>query len=104
MECEDLVLKNASRELDDPYRQLNNVFSANKRQALKEADEAWLVYRTAHYRSLALPNEPGSMTPVIAIKCEADLTKDRIKILRENFKLFLALPANGEAKEPLKRY
>jgi uncharacterized protein YecT (DUF1311 family) len=94
VECEDLQLKTASRELSDISAQLNRVFNVQERQALQKANAAWLAYRDAHCRSLAMPYDPGSITTVISVKCAADLTRERVRILRENFKMFLELPAN----------
>jgi uncharacterized protein YecT (DUF1311 family) len=89
IECEELQLKTATRELNNLYQQLNKVLNAKERKALSDAQKAWLGYRKAHCYSIALPFEPGSIVPVLTASCFADLTKERVKQLRSGFRNFM---------------
>ena len=89
--CEELEFKNATRDLSELQKELDNVLNPKQQKALEVAHVAWLAYRKAHCASAALPYDPGSMAAIVSITCAADLTKQRVKELRDSFRDVLEL-------------
>ncbi len=56
-----------------------------ERKALDQGQATWLMYRKAQCASAGKIYEPGSATGLVVTTCYADLTKDRVKQLRNDF-------------------
>jgi len=51
--------------------------------ALLEAQRAWITFRDAHCTAVALPNQGGTIHPLIYNSCRAAVTRQRTEQLRE---------------------
>lgn len=73
--------RDANLRLADALAQLNAKISPAGRTRLKSADTAWQQYREAQCAFNAAGTAGGSVHPMIASLCHADLTKQRAELL-----------------------
>jgi uncharacterized protein YecT (DUF1311 family) len=51
--------------------------------ALRKAQRAWITYRDAHCEAIAFQDAGGTARPIDEVVCETDLTRERIKRLKD---------------------
>jgi uncharacterized protein YecT (DUF1311 family) len=85
IQCEQRELDRANKELLEELRHLKNRLQPDEQEALDRGQAAWVAYRDAHCDSIVETYAAGSGGPLAGVKCQADLTKDRIKQLRQSF-------------------
>jgi uncharacterized protein YecT (DUF1311 family) len=76
----------ADVSLNRVYRQLTSKLSDEEKARLKNAQAAWLKYRDANCEFVADQYKGGSMRPMIAAICLADMTTNRTNELRTQIK------------------
>ncbi len=91
-ECEKREFDTANKTLSELLQELKKHLYATERKALDRGQAAWLTYRNAHCDSIVATYGTGSGGPLAGFKCEADLTKDRVKQLRKDFSDSLRAP------------
>lgn len=72
-------------ELNAIYSRSITGLSQSHQSALKKAQRAWISYRDLACHSFGLSTEGGSMQSMLVSNCLADLTRQRIKILADQF-------------------
>ena len=75
--CAAANLRNADSELNRVYRELLAKSSAAGKRALRDAQRAWIAYRDKHCAFETLGTAGGSIRPMLASQCLADLTLAR---------------------------
>ena len=78
--------KAADATLNQVYRQLVAKLEEEEKAQLKEAQTAWLKYRDTNCDFVADQYKGGTMRPMIAAMCLADMTKDRTTELKTQIK------------------
>jgi len=76
----------ADAELNQVYRKLVSILDNEEKAQLKDAQTAWLKYRDANCSFVADQFKGGSMRPMVAGLCLADMTKNRTIELRGQIK------------------
>lgn len=76
----------ADAALNQVYQKLVAMLDDEQKAQLKEAENAWLKYRDAHCDFVADQYKGGSIRPMIAALCLADVTKNRTVELRAQIK------------------
>jgi uncharacterized protein YecT (DUF1311 family) len=95
-QCAYMDFEKADKELNDIYKQaLQNAAETDKEvaeiddayigavKALKKAQRAWIDYRDGHCDGVGYEAVGGSMQPMLIDGCKAQLTRNRVKELRE---------------------
>ena len=95
-QCAYLDLEKADKELNAVYKQaLKSAAEADKMaadmgpdyvgavKAMKKAQRAWIDYRDGHCDGMGYEAVGGSMQPMLIAGCQARLTENRTKELRE---------------------
>lgn len=72
----------ADAELNQVYQQLSSKLSKKRRERLKGAQGAWLVFRDKSATFAASAAEEGTMSPVLEISELTAITKQRVEQLR----------------------
>jgi len=84
--CAALDLTHADEDLDHTYQLAMQSWLGGVEtpagQALLAAQDAWLIYRTAHCDAVAQPYEGGSIQPLIRYSCLTELTRARTEAIR----------------------
>ena len=78
--------KKADATLNKTYQQLVAMLDEEQKLQLKTAENAWLKYRDAHCEFVADQYKGGSMRPMIAAICLADVTSNRATELKNQIK------------------
>jgi uncharacterized protein YecT (DUF1311 family) len=78
--------KAADATLNQVYRQLFAKLDDEQKAQLKNAQNAWLKYRDANCEFVADQYKGGSMRPMIAAICLADVTHNRTTELKNQIK------------------
>lgn len=78
--------KAADGTLNQVYRQLVAKLDAEQKAQLKAAQTAWLKYRDANCEFAADQYKGGSMRPMIAAMCLAEMTTNRTTELKTQIK------------------
>ena len=78
--------KAADATLNQVYRQLLAKLDDEQKAQLKNAQTAWLKYRDANCEFVADQYKGGSMRPMIAAICLADVTQNRSTELKNQIK------------------
>jgi uncharacterized protein YecT (DUF1311 family) len=78
--------KAADATLNQVYRQLFAKLDDEQKAQLKDAQNAWLKYRDANCEFVADQYKGGSMRPMIAAICLADVTHNRTTELKNQIK------------------
>ncbi len=78
--------KAADATLNQVYRQLVAKLNEEEKAQLKEAQTAWLKYRDANCEFVADQYKGGSMRPMIAAICLAEMTQHRTTELKTQIK------------------
>jgi uncharacterized protein YecT (DUF1311 family) len=78
--------KAADAILNQVYRQLVAKLNEEEKSQLKEAQTAWLKYRDANCDFVADQYKGGSMRPMIAAMCLAEMTGNRSTELKAQIK------------------
>ena len=78
--------KAADATLNQVYRQLFAKLDDEQKAQLKNAQTAWLKYRDANCEFVADQYKGGSMRPMIAAICLADITSNRSTELKNQIK------------------
>jgi len=78
------LYEKADKEMSNTYKQaLKKTTDPAKKKLLIEAQRAWIKYKEAHCKSVASEYEGGSFQPQSLYMCLTDITKERIKALKE---------------------
>lgn len=78
--------KTADTTLNQVYRQLVATLDEEQKAQLKEAQTAWLKYRDTNCDFVADQYKGGTMRPMIAAMCLADVTRNRTAELKTQIK------------------
>jgi uncharacterized protein YecT (DUF1311 family) len=78
--------KKADAALNKVYQQLAAMLDEDDKAQLKNAENAWLKYRDTNCEFVADQYKGGSMRPMIAAICLADVTDNRTKELKSQIK------------------
>ena len=78
--------KAADARLNQVYRQFMAKLDEEEKVQLKNAQTAWLKYRDANCEFVGDQYKGGTMRPMIAAICLADVTDNRTKELRAQIK------------------
>jgi len=78
--------KKADGALNKVYQQLAAMLDEDDKAQLKNAENAWLKYRDTNCEFVADQYKGGSMRPMIAAICLADVTDNRTKELKSQIK------------------
>jgi uncharacterized protein YecT (DUF1311 family) len=78
--------KKADATLNKTYQQLTGMLDEEEKTQLKNAENAWLKYRDANCEFVADQYKGGSIRPMIAAICLADVTSNRNTELRNQIK------------------
>jgi uncharacterized protein YecT (DUF1311 family) len=74
--------KKADAKLNQTYQQLAAMLDADEKTQLKNAENAWLKYRDTNCEFVADQYKGGSIRPMIAAICLADVTNNRAAELK----------------------
>ena len=78
--------KKADAALNKTYQQLAAKLDDDEKSQLKNAENAWLKYRDANCEFVADQYKGGSIRPMIAAICLADVTNNRTTELKNQIK------------------
>ena len=78
--------KAADAQLNKTYQLFMSKLDESEKAQLKNAQVAWLKYRDANCEFVADQYKGGSMRPMIAAICLADVTKARVNELKAQIK------------------
>ena len=78
--------KKADATLNKTYQQLAAMLEDEEKGQLKNAENAWLKYRDANCEFVADQYKGGSIRPMIAAICLADVTNNRTTELKNQIK------------------
>ena len=78
--------KAADAELNAAYREFTSKLNAEESAQLKTAQLAWIKFRDANCEFVADQYKGGSMRPMIAAMCLADVTSARASELKAQMK------------------
>ena len=78
--------KKADATLNKTYQQLAAMLEDEEKAQLKNAENAWLKYRDANCEFVADQYKGGSIRPMIAAICLADVTNNRTTELKNQIK------------------
>ena len=78
--------KAADAKLNQVYRQFMTKLDDSEKAQLKDAQTAWLKYRDKNCEFVADEYKGGSMRPMIAAICLAEVTQSRVKELTDQMK------------------
>ena len=78
--------KKADATLNKTYQQLATMLDEEAKPQLKNAENAWLKYRDANCEFVADQYKGGSIRPMIAAICLADVTNNRTTELKNQIK------------------
>jgi uncharacterized protein YecT (DUF1311 family) len=81
--CENTRYQQSDQEMQVAYGQLMNKLEPIRKEKLRRAQRAWIVFRDANAEFLAGAAEDGTLAPLIRISALADLTEARTKELRQ---------------------
>jgi len=84
--CAGNEYKKADAALNKTYQQLAAMLNDEEKAQLKTAESAWLKYRDANCEFVADQYKGGSMRPMIAGFCLADVTNNRTTELKNQIK------------------
>jgi uncharacterized protein YecT (DUF1311 family) len=85
-QCAGKAYQAADATLNQVYQKLMAMLDDEQKAQLKDAQNAWLKYRDAHCDFVGDQFKGGSMRPMIAAMCLADVTKNRTTELRGQIK------------------
>jgi uncharacterized protein YecT (DUF1311 family) len=78
--------KAADARLNEAYRQFMTKLNDEEKAQLKKAQLAWITYRDANCDFVADQYKGGTMRPMIAAICLADVTNNRTTELKAQMK------------------
>ena len=78
--------KKADAALNKTYQELAAKLDADEKMQLKTAENAWLKYRDTNCEFVADQYKGGSIRPMIAAICLADVTNNRATELKNQIK------------------
>ena len=78
--------KKADAALNKAYQQLSAMLDDEQKVQLKNAENAWIKYRDANCEFAADQYKGGSIRPMIAAICLADVTNSRTTELKNQIK------------------
>jgi len=78
--------KKADARLNQTYQQLATMLDDDEKAQLKTAENAWLKYRDTNCEFVADQYKGGSIRPMIAAICLADVTNNRTTELKNQIK------------------
>jgi uncharacterized protein YecT (DUF1311 family) len=85
IDCEGGEYKKATSVLLQQIRELRKRLYPQEQKALDKAQAVWAAYRKAHCDSVVATWWAGSGGGLAGITCYTELTKDRVRQLREDF-------------------
>ena len=78
--------KAADTRLNEAFRQFMTKLNDEEKAQLKKAQLAWITYRDANCEFVADQYKGGTMRPMIAAMCLADVTNARVNELQSQMK------------------
>ena len=78
--------KKADAKLNQTYQQLAAMLDDDEKAQLKNAENAWIKYRDTNCEFVADQYKGGSIRPMIAAICLADVTSNRTTELKNQIK------------------
>ena len=78
--------KKADAKLNQTYQQLAAMLDDEQKTQLKNAENSWIKYRDANCEFVADQYKGGSIRPMIAAICLADVTNNRATELKNQIK------------------
>jgi uncharacterized protein YecT (DUF1311 family) len=81
--CANEAYQLADADLSRVYQQLLQSLPASDREALNEAETAWLIYRDLNCEFEASLFEGGSIQPLMYYSCMERMTDERIALLQQ---------------------
>jgi uncharacterized protein YecT (DUF1311 family) len=78
--------KKADAKLNQTYQQLAAMLDDEQKTQLKNAENSWIKYRDANCEFVADQYKGGSIHPMIAAICLADVTNNRATELKNQIK------------------
>jgi len=78
--------KAADAKLNEAYRQFMTKLNDEEKAQLKKAQLAWITYRDANCEFVADQYKGGTMRPMIAAICLAEVTNSRVTELKAQIK------------------
>jgi uncharacterized protein YecT (DUF1311 family) len=84
--CAGNEYKKADTKLNQTYQQLAAMLDDDEKAQLKNAENAWLKYRDTNCEFVADQYKGGSIRPMIAAMCLADVTSNRTTELKNQIK------------------
>jgi len=87
-DCAGREYKKADDELNKVYKQLmSKLNDEGQKEALKQAQQAWLKFRDANCDFESYMNRGGTIEPVVRYGCLSWMTTSRTKELKDDLKL-----------------
>lgn len=80
--CAGELYRSADAELNRVYRQLSTILSDDRREQLKVAQRAWIVFRDKNATFTASEVAGGSMYPLLELSEKTAMTERRTEQLR----------------------
>ncbi len=80
-QCYDALYKKDDLALNQTYKKVLSIASAEQKDLLKQAQLAWIKVRDADCKFVSSGTEGGSVSPMIYSQCLADRTKERTAFL-----------------------
>jgi uncharacterized protein YecT (DUF1311 family) len=82
------IVDSLQKDLDDAQKRKDEVlvaYGARGLNDLKDAQQAWIVYRNLHCAAAEQRYEGGSMAPAVHAECLRQLTNHRIQELQHTY-------------------
>jgi uncharacterized protein YecT (DUF1311 family) len=80
-QCAALEMEKADAELTHVYNRLMVELEPKKKQQLKIAERAWIIYRDESCKFIGLERDGGSMQGMTIAMCRTELTKEQTRRL-----------------------
>ncbi len=82
-ECLNQRYKQADEALNHVYQQLMSQLSKMRQTRLREAQQAWMLFRDKSAAFVASETEGGTMQPLVSLSVLASMTERRVTELKE---------------------
>ena len=79
--CENTRYEEANRKLNEVYSQVLNSLTGDRKEKLRSAESAWIIFRNKNADFLASGAEGGTLAPLLRVSALADTTEQRLKEL-----------------------
>ncbi len=82
-ECLNKRYKHVDAELNRVYQQLMSQLSKTRQTKLREAQQAWMLFRDKHAEFVASETEGGTMQPLVSLSALTSMTERRVAELKD---------------------